>query len=168
MEKMSKLPAVFKKNGTVTAGNASGINDAGATVLLMSKEKADEMGLEPLAYIKDYSAGAIDPAYMGLGLIPATRLALQKAGWQVQDLDCIELNEAFASQCLACLRELNMDWNKVNPNGSGISIGHPIGCTGARITYSLAKEMQLNNYSKGLATLCIGGSMGYAMLLERK
>ena len=168
MEKLGKLPPVFKKDGSVTAGNASGVNDAGAAVLLMSKEKADELGLEPLATIKSYSAGAIDPAYMGLGVIPATRLALQNSGWKIEDIDCIELNEAFAAQALACLRELGMDWNKVNPNGSGISIGHPIGCTGARIAYSLAKEMEINNYSKGLSTLCIGGGMGYAMLLERK
>ncbi len=168
MEKLGKLPAVFKKDGSVTAGNASGVNDAGAAVLLMSREKADELGLEPLATIKSYSAGAIDPAYMGLGVIPATRLALQNSGWSIEEIDSIELNEAFASQGLACLRELGMDWNKVNPNGSGISIGHPIGCTGARLAYSLAKEMELNNYSKGLSTLCIGGGMGYAMLLERK
>ncbi len=168
MEKLGKLPPVFKKDGSVTAGNASGVNDAGAAVLLMSKEKADELGLEPLATIKSYAAGAIDPAYMGLGVIPATRLALQNSGWKIEDIDCIELNEAFAAQALACLRELGMDWNKVNPNGSGISIGHPIGCTGARIAYSLAKEMELNNYTKGLSTLCIGGGMGYAMLLERK
>ncbi|MFW6414951.1 MAG: acetyl-CoA C-acetyltransferase [Thermodesulfobacteriota bacterium] len=168
MEKLGKLPAVFKKDGSVTAGNASGVNDAGAAVLLMSREKADELGLKPLASIKSYSAGAIDPAYMGLGVIPATRLALQISGWSIDEIDSIELNEAFAAQGLACLRELGMDWNKVNPNGSGISIGHPIGCTGARIVYSLAKEMELNNYSKGLSTLCIGGGMGYAMLLERK
>ncbi len=168
LEKMAKLPTVFKKDGTVTAGNASGINDAGAAVLIMSKEKADELGLEPLATIKSFSAGAIDPAYMGLGVIPATRLALNKAGWSMQDVDYTELNEAFASQALACIRELGMDWEKTNVNGSGISIGHPIGCTGARITYGLAKEMVRKDYKRGLATLCIGGGMGYAMTLERK
>ncbi len=168
LEKMGKLPTVFKKDGTVTAGNASGINDAGAAVLIMSKEKADEYGLEPLATIKSFSAGAIDPAYMGLGVIPATRLALKKAGWTMQDVEYTELNEAFASQALACIRELGLDWEKTNVNGSGISIGHPIGCTGARITYGLAKEMVRKDYKRGLATLCIGGGMGYAMTLERK
>jgi len=168
MEKMAKLKPFFKKDGTVTAANASGINDAGAAVLLMSKEKADALGLKPLAYIKSYAAGAIDPAYMGCGVIPAARLALKKAGWTMDQLDFIELNEAFASQSLACLRELNMDWNKVNVNGGGISIGHPIGCTGARITYALAMQMNRQNRQKGMATLCIGGGMGFALTLERK
>jgi acetyl-CoA C-acetyltransferase len=168
MEKMAKLKPFFKKDGTVTAGNASGINDAGAAVVVMSADKAAELGLEPLAYIKSHAAGAIDPAYMGCGVIPATRLALDKAGWSMDDVDCVELNEAFASQALACMRELNMDWNKTNRNGGGISIGHPIGCTGARITYGLAMEMKRQNYTKGLATLCIGGGMGFAITLERK
>jgi acetyl-CoA C-acetyltransferase len=168
LEKMAKLRPFFKKDGTVTAGNASGVNDAGAAVLLMSAEKAAKLGLRPLAYIKSHAAGAIDPAYMGCGVIPATRLALQKAGWSMADIESIELNEAFASQALACMRELGMDWEKTNVNGGGISIGHPIGCTGARITYALAMEMQRKNYSKGLATLCIGGGMGYAITLERK
>jgi acetyl-CoA C-acetyltransferase len=168
LEKMAKLKPFFKKDGTVTAGNASGVNDAGAAVLLMSTEKAAELGLEPLASIKSHAAGAIDPAYMGCGVIPATRLALQKAGWSMADIESIELNEAFASQALACMRELGMDWEMTNVNGGGISIGHPIGCTGARITYALAMEMQRKNYSKGLATLCIGGGMGYAITLERK
>ena len=168
VEKMAKLRPFFKKDGTVTAANASGINDAGAAVLIMAKEKADELGLKPLAYIKSYAAGAIDPAYMGCGVIPATRLALKKAGWTMEEIECIELNEAFASQALACIRELNMDWNITNVNGGGISIGHPIGCTGARITYGLAMEMNRKGYTKGLATLCIGGGMGYAVTLERK
>ena len=168
LEKMAKLKPFFKKDGTVTAANASGINDAAAAVVIMAAEKAALLGLPPLAYIHSHAAGAIDPAYMGCGVIPATRLALKKAGWTMQDVDCIELNEAFASQALACMRELNMDWNKTNPNGGGISIGHPVGCTGARITYSLAMEMKRKNYSKGLATLCIGGGMGYAITLERK
>ena len=168
MEKMGKLKPFFKKDGTVTAGNASGINDAGAAVVVMSADKAAELGLEPLAYIKSHAAGAIDPAYMGCGVIPATRLALDKAGWSMGDVDCVELNEAFASQALACMRELNMDWGKTNVNGGGISIGHPIGCTGARITYALAMEMKRQNYTKGLATLCIGGGMGFAITLERK
>ena len=168
LEKMAKLKPFFKKDGTVTAGNASGINDAAAAVLVMSKDKADELGLKPLAYIKSYAAGAIDPAYMGCGVIPATRLALKKAGWTMDQVDFVELNEAFASQALACMRELKMDWNKVNVNGGGISIGHPIGCTGARITYALAMEMNRKNRQKGLATLCIGGGMGFALTLERK
>jgi acetyl-CoA C-acetyltransferase len=168
MEKMAKLRPFFKKDGTVTAANASGINDAGAAVLLMSAEKADALGLKPLAYIKSYSAGALDPAYMGCGVIPAVRVALQRAGWSMDEIECIELNEAFASQALACMRELGMDWNKTNVNGGGISIGHPIGCTGARITYGLAMEMNRKDLKKGLATLCIGGGMGYAVTLERK
>jgi acetyl-CoA C-acetyltransferase len=168
MEKMAKLRPFFKKDGTVTAGNASGINDAGAAVVVMSKEKADSLGLKPLAYIKSYAAGAVDPAYMGCGVIPAARLALKKAGWSMKEIDCIELNEAFASQAIACMRELEMDWNKTNVNGGGISIGHPIGCTGARITYGLAMEMNRQKVKKGLATLCIGGGMGFAITLERK
>lgn len=168
VEKMAKLRPFFKKDGSVTAGNASGINDAGAAVVVMSKEKADSLGLKPLAYIKSYAAGAVDPAYMGCGVIPAARLALKKAGWSMKEIDCIELNEAFAAQALACMRELEMDWNKTNVNGGGISIGHPIGCTGARITYGLAMEMHRQNVKKGLATLCIGGGMGFAITLERK
>ena len=168
LEKMAKLRPFFKKDGTVTAGNASGINDAGAAVLVMSKEKADELGLKPLAYIKSYAAGAVDPAYMGCGVMPAVRLALKKAGWTLDDVECSELNEAFASQTLACMRELGMDWEKTNVNGGGISIGHPIGCTGARITYALAMEMNRKDYKKGLASLCIGGGMGFGLTLERK
>jgi acetyl-CoA C-acetyltransferase len=168
MEKMAKLKPFFKKDGTVTAANASGVNDAAAAVLVMSRDKADELGLKPLAYIKTYAAGAIDPAYMGCGVIPATRLALKKAGWTMDQVDLVELNEAFASQALACMRELKMDWSKVNVNGGGISIGHPIGCTGARITYALAMEMNRRNLRRGLATLCIGGGMGFALTLERK
>ncbi|WP_027371449.1 acetyl-CoA C-acetyltransferase [Desulfovermiculus halophilus] len=167
LEKMGKLPPVFKKDGTVTAGNASGINDAGAALLLMSREKAEALGLEPLAVVKSFSPGGIDPAYMGLGVIPATRLALSKSGWNMNDVDLVELNEAFASQALACIRELDMDQTKTNPNGSGISIGHPIGCTGARIALTLAMGMKRHNLAKGLGTLCIGGGMGYAMTLER-
>jgi len=167
MEKMGKLRPVFKKDGTVTAGNASGINDAGAAVLLMSREKAKSLGLTPLATVVSMAPGAIDPAYMGLGVIPATRSALNRAGWSVADLERVELNEAFASQALACLRELDLDWERTNPHGSGISLGHPIGCTGARIMYSLAKEMERSSVSRGLATLCIGGGMGYAATLQR-
>lgn len=166
LEKMAKLKAFFKEGGTVTAGNASGINDAAAALLIMSREKADQLGLQPLARIKSYAAGAIDPAYMGLGVIPATRLALKKAGWTMGQVDLVELNEAFASQAIACMRELKMDWEKVNVNGGGISIGHPVGCTGARITYGLAMEMKRRGLRRGLATLCIGGGMGFAITLE--
>ena len=168
MEKMARLKPFFKKDGTVTAANASGINDAAAAVLVMSKEKADQLGLKPLAYVKSYSAGAVDPAYMGCGVIPAVRLALKKSGCTIDQVDSIELNEAFASQALACINELKMDWSKVNVNGGGISIGHPIGCTGARITYSLAMELNRNGGRLGMATLCIGGGMGFALVLERK
>ena len=167
LEKMGKLATVFKKDGTVTAGNASGINDAGAALLLMSREKAESMGLPVLAGIRSHAPGAIDPAYMGLGVIPAAQRALAKAGWSVADVEYTELNEAFAAQALACIRELGLDENRTNANGSGISIGHPIGCTGARITYALAMEMKRKGYSKGLTALCIGGGMGYAMTLER-
>ncbi|MDR3566920.1 MAG: acetyl-CoA C-acetyltransferase [Syntrophobacteraceae bacterium] len=166
LEKMAKLKAFFKEGGTVTAGNASGINDAGAAVVVMSRDKADALGLKPLARIKSYAAGAIDPAYMGLGVIPATRLALKKAGWTMEEVELVELNEAFASQALACMRELHMDGEKVNVNGGAISIGHPVGCTGARITYGLAMEMNRRNVKKGLVTLCIGGGMGFAITLE--
>ena len=167
MEKMAKLKPFFKKDGCVTAANASGINDAAAAVLVMSREKAKELGLEPMAVIRSYSAGAIDPGYMGLGVIPAVHIAMKKAGWKIDDLDCVELNEAFASQALACIRELGLDWNKTNVNGGGISIGHPIGCTGGRIVYGAAVEMKNKNLKKSLATLCIGGGMGFAMTLER-
>ena len=167
MEKMAKLKPFFKKDGCVTAANASGINDAAAAVLVMSREKAKELGLEPMAVIRSYAAGAIDPGYMGLGVIPAVHIAMKKAGWKIDDLDCVELNEAFASQALACIRELGLDWNKTNVNGGGISIGHPIGCTGGRIVYGAAVEMKNKNFKKSLATLCIGGGMGFAMTLER-
>ncbi len=167
LEKMSKLPTAFKKGGTVTAGNASGINDAAAAVLLMSKEKAKELGLEPLGKIRAYTSAGIDPAYMGLGPIPATRKVLKKAGLSLNDIGLIELNEAFASQAIACLRELKFDLEKTNVNGSGISLGHPIGCTGARLIVSLLYEMERRKVNLGLATLCIGGGQGMAMVVER-
>ncbi|WP_455391701.1 acetyl-CoA C-acetyltransferase [[Eubacterium] cellulosolvens] len=167
MEKMAKLKPVFKKDGTVTAGNASGINDAAAAVVVMSDKKAEEMGLEPLARIKAYASGGVDPAYMGLGPIPATRKIMKKHNLKIEDFDIVELNEAFAVQALACIKELNLDLDKTNLNGSGISIGHPIGCTGTRIVYSLAMQMKKSNANCGLATLCIGGGQGMAMVLER-
>jgi acetyl-CoA C-acetyltransferase len=168
LEKMAKLPPAFKKEGgTVTAGNSSGINDGAAAVIVMSADKAREAGLEPLAKIKGYAAGGIDPAYMGLGPIPATRKVFKKLGLTMEDIDLIELNEAFASQAIASIRELKIDFDKCNINGSGISIGHPIGCTGARITYTLAMQMKKRNLNLGLATLCIGGGQGVAIVLER-
>lgn len=167
LEKMSKLPTAFKSGGTVTAGNASGINDAAAAVLLMSKEKAKELGLEPLGKIRAYASAGIDPAYMGLGPIPAVRKVLKKGGLSLKDIGLIELNEAFASQAIACIRELKFDLEKTNVNGSGISLGHPIGCTGARLIVSLLYEMMRRKVNIGLATLCIGGGQGMAMIVEK-
>ena len=167
LEKMGKLPTAFKSGGTVTAGNASGINDAAASVLLMSKEKAKELGLEPLGKVRACASAGIDPAYMGLGPIPAVRRVLKKTGLSLGDIGLIELNEAFASQAVACIRELKFDMEKTNVNGSGISLGHPIGCTGARLIVSLLYEMKRRKVNLGLATLCIGGGQGMAMIVER-
>jgi acetyl-CoA C-acetyltransferase len=167
MEKMARLRPVFKKDGTVTAGNASGINDAAAAVLLMSKEKAEQLQLEPLVKVISYASGAIDPAYMGLGPIPAVKKVLEDAKLTIDDMDVIELNEAFASQAIACMKELNMDEAKTNPLGSGISLGHPIGCTGARLLVTIAHEMKNKNHKYGLVTMCIGGGQGMAMIVER-
>ena len=166
VEKMGKLRPAFRKDGTVTAGNASGINDAGAALLVMSEDKAKDLGLQPLARIRGYASAAIDPAYMGLGPIPAVRKLLDKGGFAMGDFGVVELNEAFASQAIACMRELGCDPDKTNPLGSGISIGHPIGCTGARILITLMHEMQRNGHGLGLASLCIGGGQGMAMVLE--
>jgi acetyl-CoA C-acetyltransferase len=167
LEKMAKLAPAFKKDGTVTAGNASGINDGAGVVLMMSAKKAKEMGLEPMVKIKSYASGGVDPAYMGLGVIPAVKMALAKAKLSVKDLDVVELNEAFASQALGCIKELGFDMNKTNVHGSGISLGHPIGATGGRVLVTLAYEMQRRNLKYGLATMCIGGGMGIAMVVER-
>lgn len=168
MEKMAKLKTVFKKDGTVTAGNASGINDAAAAVVIMTYAKAKELGLEPIAKIKGYAAGGVDTAYMGLGPIPATRRVLHQLGLTIKDMQYIELNEAFACQAIACMRELDVSLDNCNLHGSGISIGHPVGCTGARITYHLAEVMKKKDLSLGLATLCIGGGQGLAIVLERE
>ncbi len=167
LEKMAKLNPVFRKGGTVTAGNASGINDAAAAVVVMSAEKAKELGLKPMVKIKGFASGGLDPAYMGLGPIPAVRKVFKKLGLTVSDIDLWELNEAFAVQALGCIKELGIDTNKCNLNGSGISIGHPIGCTGARITYTLANQMVKNDLNLGCASLCIGGGQGMAIVLER-
>jgi acetyl-CoA C-acetyltransferase len=167
LEKMAKLPTAFKKGGTVTAGNASGINDAAAAVLLMSKEKAKELKLEPMGTIRSYASGGVDPAYMGLGPIPAVKKAMKKAGVTLQDIGLIELNEAFASQSIACIRELKFNMDITNVSGSGISLGHPIGCTGARLIVTLLYEMKRRKVNLGLATMCIGGGQGMAMVVER-
>lgn len=167
LEKMAKIPTAFKPAGTVTAGNASGINDAAAAVLLMSKEKAKALNLEPLGTIRSYASGGVDPAYMGLGPIPAVRKALKKAGVSLNDIGLVELNEAFASQAIACIRELQFDMEKTNVNGSGISLGHPIGCSGARLIVTLLHEMKRRKVNLGLATLCIGGGQGMAMIIEK-
>ncbi len=167
LEKLAKLPPVFKKDGTVTAGNASGVNDGAAAVLVMDEKYAKEVGLEPKVRIKAVASAAIDPAYMGLGPIPAIRKVLKKAGLEIKDIGLIELNEAFAAQALACIKELKLDLEKTNVNGSGISLGHPIGCTGARITTTLIYEMERRGVDYGLASLCIGGGQGMAMVVER-
>ncbi len=167
LEKMSKLPTAFKPGGTVTAGNASGINDAAAAVLLMAKEKAKELNLEPLGTVRSFTSGAVDPAYMGLGPIPAVKKVLKKMNLSLNDFGLVELNEAFAAQAIACIRELKFDMEKTNVNGSGISLGHPIGCTGARLIVTLLHEMKRRKVNLGLATLCIGGGQGMAMVVER-
>jgi len=168
MEALAKLGTAFKKDGGVTAGNASAITDAGAALVIMSADKARELGLKPMAYVKSYASGGVDPAYMGLGAVPATLKALKLAGLSLKDIDVTELNEAFASQSIGVIKELGIDMNKTNPYGGGISLGHPIGCTGARILVTMAHEMARKNFKYGLATLCIGGGMGMAMILERK
>ncbi len=167
LEKMAKLRPAFKKNGTVTAGNASGINDAAAALLLMSEDKAKALGLKPLVKIAAYSSAGLDPAFMGLGPIPAVRKILKATGLSIKDFGAIELNEAFAAQAIGCMRELKCDPEKTNPLGSGISIGHPIGCTGARIMVTLINQMLRNDLEFGLASLCIGGGQGMATVLQR-
>jgi len=168
MELLAKLPTAFKADGSVTAGNASGVTDAAAAVIVMSAGKAKELGLKPMATIKSYASGGVDPAYMGLGAVPATKKALKLAGLSLKDIDVIELNEAFASQALGVVRELGLNLDKVNPHGSGISLGHPVGCTGARIIVTLIHEMLRRDFQFGLATLCIGGGQGMATIVERK
>jgi acetyl-CoA C-acetyltransferase len=167
LEKMARLRPAFKKDGTVTAGNASGINDAAAAVLMMSADKAKELGLEPIVKIKAFAAGGVDPAYMGLGPVPAVRKVLKAAGMTLNDIDMIELNEAFASQAISCMRELGIETDRPNELGSGISLGHPIGCTGARQMVTGMNHMQRKGYNTGLITMCIGGGMGMAMVVER-
>jgi acetyl-CoA C-acetyltransferase len=171
-EGLGKLKPAFRKDGSVTAGNSSGINDGAAFVVLMSEDTARELGAEPMAFISGYGSAGVDPAYMGYGPVPATRRALDRAGWSLQDVELAELNEAFAAQSLAVLRGMEQELGGIDPdivnvNGGAIALGHPIGASGARIVTTLLHEMRRREVSKGLATLCIGGGQGIAMLVER-
>jgi acetyl-CoA acetyltransferases len=167
IETLAKLRPAFNKEGTVTAGNASGINDGAAALVLMTADNAAKRGVTPLARIVSWATAGVDPAIMGTGPIPASRLALEKAGWKHEDLDLIEANEAFAAQALAVNKDLGWDTSKVNVNGGAIALGHPVGASGARVLTTLLYEMQKRDAKKGLATLCIGGGMGIALCVER-
>jgi acetyl-CoA C-acetyltransferase len=167
LDTLAKLRPAFDKNGTVTAGNASGINDGAAAVVLMTAKEAEKRGIKPLARIVSWATAGVDPAVMGSGPIPASKAALAKAGWKIEDLDLVEANEAFAAQALAVNKTLGWDPAKVNVNGGAIAIGHPVGASGARVLTTLLFEMGRRNAKKGLATLCIGGGMGIAMCVER-
>jgi acetyl-CoA C-acetyltransferase len=167
LDGMQKLKPAFSKDGTVTAGNASGINDGAAALVLMTEDEARKRGVKPLAKIVSWATAGVDPSIMGTGPIPASKKALEKAGWSIKDLDLIEANEAFAAQAISVNKELGWDTDKVNVNGGAIAIGHPIGASGARVLTSLLYEMQRRDARKGLATLCIGGGMGIAMCVER-
>ncbi|GGZ08624.1 acetyl-CoA C-acetyltransferase [Pseudoduganella plicata] len=167
LEALSGLRPAFNKEGTVTAGNASGINDGAAAVVMMSARQAKELGLTPLARIKSYASSGLDPAEMGMGPVSASKLALKKAGWSPQDLDLMEINEAFAAQACAVNQEMGWDTSKINVNGGAIAIGHPIGASGCRILVTLLHEMVRRDAKKGLASLCIGGGMGVALAVER-
>ncbi|MSP95669.1 MAG: acetyl-CoA C-acetyltransferase [Betaproteobacteria bacterium] len=166
-ESLGGLKPAFKKDGTVTAGNASGINDGAAVVLLASARKAREMGLKPLAKIKAFSSAGVDPKYMGMGPVPASKRCLSRAGWEAGDLDLMEINEAFAAQAIAVNRQMGWDTSRVNVNGGAIALGHPIGASGCRILVTLLHEMARRDAKKGLASLCIGGGMGVALAVER-
>jgi len=167
LENFAKLPPVFKEKGTVTAGNSSGINDGAAGVVVMSLQKAEEMGLKPMARVVTSGIGALDPAYMGVSPVIAIKKALNKADWTLADIQLIELNEAFSAQYLACEKELGLRREITNVNGSGIALGHPVGCTGARITTTLLYEMEKRKIKRGLASLCGGGGIGLAVLYEK-
>ncbi len=167
MEKMAKLRPVFKKDGSVTAGNASGINDGAAAVLMMSREKAEALDLTPIISIEGFGAGGLDPAYMGLGPVPAINKVLKKTNLTIHNIEMIELNEAFAAQAIGCMRELGIKVDKPNELGSGISLGHPIGCTGARQMVTGMYQMERKDYGTGLISMCIGGGMGMAMVIKR-
>jgi len=166
-EALAKLRPAFKKDGMVTAGNSSGLNDGGAAVVVMSRTKAEELGLRPLATIRSYASAGVDPRIMGMGPVPSSRRALKKAGLSVADLDVVEANEAFAAQSVAVGKELGFDRAKLNVNGGAIALGHPIGASGTRVLVTLLYEMQRRNAHYGLATLCIGGGQGVAMIVER-
>ena len=167
IEKLGKLRPAFKKGGTVTAGNASGINDGAAILVVMSKEKAEELGVKPLVTIKSYASAALDPSIMGYGPVPSSRKALEKAKMTIEDIDLVEANEAFAAQSLAVVKDLGLDLEKTNVNGGAIALGHPIGASGARILVTLIHEMIKRDSKTGLATLCIGGGQGTAIIVER-
>jgi len=167
LEKLAALKPAFKTDGTVTAGNSSGINDGAAAVLVMSEKRASALGLTPLARVVSMAVAGVDPAYMGIGPVPAARKALDRAGLSVGDLDVVELNEAFAAQSLACIRELELDPARVNPNGGAIALGHPLGCSGARLVTTLLHEMARRGHRYGLATMCIGVGQGIATIFER-
>ena len=167
MESLGKLRPAFAKDGSVTAGNSSGINDGAAILILMSKEKAETLGLTPIASIVAYASGGVDPKIMGTGPIPATRRVLAKADMNLDDIELIEANEAFAAQALSVIKELELDTDIVNVNGGSIALGHPIGASGARITVTLLHEMVKRDSKTGLATLCIGGGQGIALIVKR-
>ena len=166
-EALGELKPAFSKDGTVTAGNASGINDGAAAVMMMSARRAEELGLKPLARVRAYSSAGVDPKIMGMGPVPAAQLCLKKAGWTHQDLDLMEINEAFAAQAIGVNRQMGWDTSKINVNGGAIAIGHPIGASGCRILVTLLHEMIRRDAKKGLASLCIGGGMGVALAIER-
>jgi acetyl-CoA C-acetyltransferase len=166
-EALGELKPAFSKDGTVTAGNASGLNDGAAAVMMMSARKAEELGLKPLAWVRAYSSAGVDPKIMGMGPVPAAQLCLKKAGWTHQDLDLMEINEAFAAQAIGVNRQMEWDTSKINVNGGAIAIGHPIGASGCRILVTLLHEMIRRDAKKGLASLCIGGGMGVALAIER-
>jgi acetyl-CoA C-acetyltransferase len=167
LDAMKSLKPAFDKNGTVTAGNASGLNDGAAAVVLTSLKKARELGLKPIARIKAFASAGVDPKYMGMGPVPAAKRCLSRAGWEPKDLDLMEINEAFAAQAIAVNRQIGWDTKKVNVNGGAIALGHPIGASGCRILVTLLHEMQKRDAKKGLASLCIGGGMGVALAVER-
>ncbi|MHB8993347.1 MAG: thiolase family protein [Chloroflexota bacterium] len=167
MEKLARLRPAFRKDGTVTAGNSSGVNDGSAALLVMSAERVRDLGMKPMARVVSWAVAGVDPSVMGLGPIASTRKALERAGLTVHDLDLIELNEAFAAQSIACIRDLELDINKVNVNGGAIALGHPLGCSGARLTTTLLYEMQRRQSRYGLATMCIGVGQGASMIVER-
>lgn len=167
LETLAKLKPVFKKDGTVTAGNSSGINDGSSAILVMEKELAERLGLKPIARVVTSAVSGVHPDYMGIGPVPATRKALQRAGLTVDDLDLIEINEAFAAQSVACIKELELGMDKVNVNGGAIALGHPLGCSGSRIVTTLVHEMQKRDVRYGLATMCIGVGQGIATIIEK-